>query len=171
MCEKEVNMVLVFEIALVLVLFICLIYGIKYLLLLAVKQNADNAFEQLYKALPKFYGAVEKLISEIRTLAPENTSLVTDTQNLISQALNFSIEKDGNERIIAYANVIAENVKKLAETTENINKDRYNLLFSDFAKVKNKYNAAAKKLRRYADVFPTSFYARLKKITIMDYLN
>ena len=161
---KEVCMVLVFEIALVIILFVCLIYGIKYIMLLSVKHNADKNFEKLCSVLPKLYGDLTKMFSNSGC---ENSIPFQDTQKLISQALNFSPEKDGNERIIAYANSIMKNALILADMIS----EKDNKLFADYEKIKNKYNKSAEKLRHYADVFPTSFYARLKKIKTMDYLN
>ena len=157
-------MVLVFEIALVIILFVCLVYGIKYIVLLSVKHDADKNFEKLCNALPKFYGALNEMFSNSGC---ENSIPFQDTQKLISKALDFSAEKDGNERIIAYANSIMKNALILADMVS----EKDNKLFADYEKLKNQYNKSAQKLRHYADVFPTSFYARLKKIKTMDYLN
>jgi hypothetical protein len=132
-----------------------------------VKQNADTAFENVCKALPKLYEDINVLISGLQV----NPALANDTKSLIAQARDFSFKKDGNERIIAYANTIIENTRELVNGSSADDAERFGRLISDFEKIKNKYNNSAVKLRHYADVFPTSFYARLKKISIMDYLN
>lgn len=168
-------MVLFFEIAMVVILVITLVYGIKYIMLLVVKYEADKDFKNLFKALSNQYKAVNTLLPILFALSPESSSIIEDTKNLMSKAVDFSIEKDGNERIIAYANSILENadivLNSISETnTENADIKEYVKILNGFEKYKNKYNKSAKRLRHYADVFPTSFFARLKRITTMDYM-
>ena len=168
-------MVLFFEIAMVVILVITLVYGIKYIMLLVVKYEADKDFKNLFKALSNQYKAVNTLLPILSALSPESSSIIEDTKNLISKAVDFSIEKDGNERIIAYANSILENadivLNSISETnTENADIKEYVKILNGFEKYKDKYNKSAQRLRHYADVFPTSFFARLKRITIMDYM-
>lgn len=168
-------MILIIEIAAVIILLVCLLYVIKYIILLTVKHNADNAFAKLCKILPKFYESVIILFSTQDTLSADDNLLAENTKNLIYQALNFSAAKDGNERIIAYANSILNNAKQFVEAASEkgysgVNAEQYNKALENFNKTKNNYNLCAQKLRHYADVFPTSLFARLKKIKIMDYL-
>ena len=168
-------MILLFEFIAVLILFVCLLYGIKYILLLLAKYKADKAFDDVFAFLPKLYDSVNDLFSTLYALSAENVILVENTRKLISQAKNFSIKKDGNERIIAYANSIAENVQTITDSVSqdnvaNINIQKYGKTLEEFNKVKKYYNGSAQKLRHYVDVFPTSFFARLKKIKTMDYL-
>ena len=169
-------MILIIEVAAVIILFICLLYVIKYIMLISVKHNADKAFGILCTALPKFYEAVIILFSTQDTLSSDDNLLAENTKNLIYKALNFSAAKDSNEKIIAFANSISENAKSFAEAAaqkgyNSVNMEQYSKALENFNNIKNNYNRSAQKLRHYADVFPTSFFARLKKIKTMDYLN
>jgi len=169
-------MILVIEIAAVIILVFCLSYVIKYGILLTVKHDADKAFGELFAVLPKLYEAVITLFSTQDALSEEDRTLAENTKTLIFKALNFSVAKDGNERIIAYANSILDNTEKFIEIAAEksytgINAGQYNSLLEGFNKTKKHYNDCAKKLRHYIDVFPTSFFARVKKIKTMDYMN
>lgn len=167
-------MILLIEIAIVIILFIALLYGIKYALLISIKYNADKDFNILFNNLNKHYDIINTLFSNLPYISQECSELTENTKNLIFQAYNFSIQKDGNERIIAYANSILENTNKIIEATEgketNIDIQKYNNELSKFNVIKENYNHSARNLRHYADVFPTSLFARLKKIKTMDYL-
>ena len=159
-----------------MIVFICLWLGINYLLLLHAKKNADRTMLDVCIKLQQQYDAIINLFSQFHILSLENRTLVQNTKKLISQAQEFSQEKDRNEMIIAYANTILENVKKVTESIFEKEPDneyikKYNYLLAVFTKVKDDYNKAARKLRHYVDVFPTSFFARLKGITTMDILN
>ena len=109
-------------------------------------------------------------------LSLENRTLVQSTKKLISTAQEFTIEKDGNERIIGYANSILDNVQKFAvsileKEPENEPLKKYNYLLAVFNKPKEDYNKSAQRLKHYVDTFPTSFYARLKNIKTMDFFS
>ena len=167
---------LLLEIFSVVLLLISLWLGIKYLILLTVKHNADRAFEKLCSKLKKQYELIDTLFSQFSVMSVEERSFTENIKNLISQAAEFSIEKDGNERIIGYANSILENVEIFVDgivqkDAENQNVQKYNSKMLDFNKTKDSYNKSAKILRHYVDVFPTSLMARLKEIKTMDYLN
>ena len=104
----------------------------------------------------------------------ENRNLVQTTKKLISQAQDFSIEKDGNERIVGYANSILANVQTFTEAIlekepENDSVMKFKYLQAVFDRAKDDYNLSAQKLKHYVDTFPTSFYARLKCIKTMDF--
>ena len=158
------------------VIFICLWSGIKYLLLLEAKRNADRAMSEVCNKLTQQYDAITNMFSQFHILSLENRTIVQNTKKLIAQAQDFSPEKDRNEIIIAYANSIIENVKKVTDSIlekepDNVYIQKYNYLLAVYTKVRDDYNTSARKLRHYVDYFPTSFFARLKGITTMDLLN
>ena len=144
----------------IMIVFICLWLGINYLLLLHAKKNADRTMLDVCIKLQQQYDAIINLFSQFHILSLENRTLVQNTKKLIAQAQEFS----------------QENVKKVTESIFEKEPDneyikKYNYLLAVFTKVKDDYNKAARKLRHYVDVFPTSFFARLKGITTMDILN
>lgn len=171
----EVYMILVIGFF-IIVLFICLWLGIKYLLLLNAKCCADKSMNNIFNKLSNQYDVIMSLFSQFSVLSLESRSLVQNTKKLIAQAQEFSVEKDGNEIIIAYANTIFENVQKFTDSITEKSPDDNNVIkycyqLAVFNKSKEEYNACAKKLSHYVDTFPTSFFARLKNIKTMDYLN
>ncbi len=158
------------------IVFICLWLGIKYLLLIQAKQNSDKAFAGVYIKLQPQYDAIINLFSQFPVLSLENRTLVQNTKKLILTAQDFTIEKDGNERIIGYANSILNNVQRFAVSVlekepDNESIKKYNYLLAVFNKPKEDYNKSAQRLKHYVDTFPTSFYARLKDIKTMDFFN
>lgn len=158
------------------IVFICLWLGIKYLLLIQAKQNSDKAFAGVYNKLQPQYDAIINLFSQFPVLSLENRTLVQNTKKLILTAQDFTIEKDGNERIIGYANSILNNVQRFAVSVlekepDNESIKKYNYLLAVFNKPKEDYNKSAQRLKHYVDTFPTSFYARLKDIKTMDFFN
>ena len=161
------------EICVIIILLVCLWIAWNYILLIIAKRNVDNEFSQLFMMLKEYYTLILTYLEENQNCIQEQT-LVEQTNQYIEKAANFSIEKDGNERIIAYANSIINDLQ-LIQGSMNTSDDEPNnnmLKFQDrFNKVKESYNESAKKLRHYADVFPTSLLARLKKIFIVDYMN
>jgi len=153
-----------------------LFLGIKYTTLLFAKRNADKEFQNIDTELKKYYEVVKELFSHFSGLSVEDEKLAEDTQKLIAAASDFSIEKDGNERIIGYANSILENTKNFVDSitaadAENMNVKQYKTYLQKFNREKEYYNKSAQYLRHYVDVFPTSLMARLKLIKTMDYLN
>ena len=158
------------------IVFICLWLGIKYLLLIQAKQTSDKAFAGVYNKLQPQYDAIINLFSQFPVLSLENRTLVQNTKKLILTAQDFTIEKDGNERIIGYANSILNNVQRFAVSVlekepDNESIKKYNYLLAVFNKPKEDYNKSAQRLKHYVDTFPTSFYARLKDIKTMDFFN
>ena len=169
-------MFLVFEILTVLILFVSLIYGIKYILLLSAKRNTDKSFCKTFDELLLLYEEIITLFSLNPADSFDDKNLVGDTKKLISEAKTFSIQTDSNERIIAYANTILENTKTFTDRIcekegENLSIKNYNKQVNEFNKTKELYNSSAIKLKYYVDVFPTSLFARLKDIKTVDFLN
>jgi TolA-binding protein len=160
----------------IIVLLICLWLGIKYLLLLNAKRIADKSMNNIFNKINNQYDVIMSLFSQFSVLSLESRNLVQNTKKLIAQAQDFSVEKDGNEIIIAYANTIFENVQKFTDsiiekTPDDNNVTKYYYQLAVFNKSKEEYNTCAKNLRHYVDTFPTSFFARLKSIKTIDYLN
>ena len=169
-------MFFVLKLLLVVFLLICLFLGIKYIILLRAKSVADKSFLNIFNKLNQLYEDTMFLFSQFSVLSMEDRMLVQNTKKLITEAQSFVIEKDGNERIIGYANAILENVKIFSDSIlvkdpENMHISKYIYLLAIFNKAKKDYNRSAEYLRHYVDTFPTSFYARLKKIRTMDYIN
>ena len=167
---------IIIKLIFIAIIFTCLWFGIKYLLLIQAKQNSDKAFVGVYNKLQPQYDVIINLFSQFPVLSLENRSLVQNTKKLISTAQEFTIEKDGNERIIGYANSILNNVQKfvvsiLEKEPDNESIKKYNYLMAVFNKPKEDYNKSAQRLKHYVDTFPTSFYARLKDIKTMDFFN
>ena len=161
------------EICVIIILLVCLWIAWNYILLIIAKRNVDNEFSQLFMVLKEYYTLILTYLEENQNCIQEQ-ALVEQTNQYIEKAANFSIEKDGNERIIAYANSIINNLQLIQGSMNTSNDEPNNDMhkFQDrFNKVKESYNESAKKLRHYADVFPTSLLARLKKIFIVDYMN
>ena len=162
------------EICVIIILLVCLWIAWNYILLIIAKRNVDKEFSQLFEMLKEYYALIRMYLEENQNCIQEQ-ALVEQTYQYIDKATNFSIEKDGNERIIAYANSIINNLQLIQSSTNTPDNsiDNSNILkFQDkFNKVKETYNKSAIKLRHYADVFPTSLLARFKKIFIVDYMN
>lgn len=162
------------EICVIFILLVSLWIAWNYVLLIIAKHNVDKEFSKLFEMLKEYYALIRIYLGKNQNCIQEQT-LVEQTNQYIEKAANFSIEKDGNERIIAYANSIINNLQLIQDSMntsddEPSNNDMHK--FQDrFNKVKESYNESAKKLRHYADVFPTSILARLKKIFIVDYMN
>lgn len=154
--------------------YICLWLGVKYILLLKAKRDADKSLTDIYYKLQQQYEAIISLFSQFHILSLENRNLLQNTKKLISLARDFSIEKDGNERIIGYANSILENVQIITDSVlekepENDYIMRFRYLQAVFNRAKDEYNVSAQKLKHYVDTFPASFFARLKNIRTMDF--
>ena len=169
-------MFFVLKLLLIVFLLICLYFGIKYIILLRAKSAADKSFLNIFNKLNQLYEDTMFLFSQFSVLSMEDRMLVQNTKKLIAAAQCFVIEKDGNERIIGYANAILENAKNfsdsiLAKDPENMHISKYIYHWAIFNKAKKIYNGSAENLRHYVDTFPTSFYARLKKIRTMDLIN
>lgn len=167
------------EIIICIFLLVCLWGCINYFLLMVSKYQADICFRDLSKKIKEQYYNIRSFLSRSSDYV-KDTKLVNETQTYISNALNFTIKDDGNERIIGYANAIFNNVKKIiTEIKENSDKNNtieqmiqnYMQASKEFEEAKNRYILTSKKLRHYVDVFPTSLMARLKNIKTMDYIN
>jgi len=164
------------KLAFLIIIFVCLWVGVKYLLLLHAKSKANIALFEVCNKLTQQYDAILYLFSQFHVLSLENRTLVQNTKKLIAKAQDFTPENERNEMIIAYANSILENVKKFTDSIlekepENEYIKKYNYLLAVYNKVKDDYNTSARRLRHYADTFPTSLIARFEGITTMDYLN
>ena len=164
------------KLAFLIIILTCLWIGVKYLLLLHAKSNADKAMFEVCNKLIQQYDAILSLFSQFHVLSLENRTLVQNTKKLIAKAQDFTPENDRNEMIIAYANSILENVKKFTDSIiekepENEYIKKYNYMLAVYTKSRDDYNASARKLRHYVDVFPTSLFARFERISMMDYLN
>ena len=166
------------EIIAIIILLLALWLSINYALLKGEHYSAEKAFEHIYKIIKAQYGEVQEFLDLVKTNSAQK-ELIDETLGYITKALGFSIEKDGNERIIGYANAISENTKKIKTeiaSKENLDENIKNVLgkyesaLNNFNKEKDAYNLTAKRLRHYLDVFPTSFMARLQRITTIDYL-
>lgn len=162
------------EICIIIILLACLWITWNYVLLIITKRNVDKEFNQLFEKLKEYYALIRVYLEKNQNYIQEQ-ALIEQTNKYIEKAVDFSIEKDGNERIIAYANSIINNLQLIQNSTntpDNFTENSDFLKFQDkFDKAKKSYNASAIKLRHYADVFPTSLLARFKKIFIVDYIN
>lgn len=167
---------LIIELITVIILLICLWVGLNYIMLIISKYNADKNFNILFEHLKLQYETINNILSQFSLLPQDKQKLLDETKKYISQATNFSIETDGNERIIAFANAICKNIEILINVfeeynTNNPNIDKYLGMQKEFNRIKDSYNKTAEKLKHYVDVFPSSLMARMKKITTMDYIN
>ena len=114
------------------------------------------AFDLLHAQIIKRYDLILNALNNVA-----NSNLAEETRILIKKALEFSVQQEGRDRIIRFANAIFDNSKKLSLTLEEDN---------EFEFAKTQYNDFAKQLRHYIDVFPTSFMARVSLIITKDYL-
>ena len=141
------------------VLFLALIIwlSVKYFVLIGANRIALNAFNIIHAQINKRYGLILNRLDS----CTDNQELASDTKNLILKALEFSLVKDGTERIIRFANAIFDNIENLSITIEDD---------SDYNSAKTHYNTSVKELRHYVDVFPTSLMARMLRIKFLDSL-
>ena len=161
---------LFFEIVLIVILLICLWLAFHYIKLLCAKNKADKAFIKFFEKLKKQAVKTQSFLEELKSANNIDIELINQTQGFISKLLEFSIEKDGNERIIGYSNAITLNINKLLTELENNNEQITVYVNSrqDFIKAKEDYNNAIKPLKRCVDVFPSSLMARFKRFTFLD---
>ncbi len=168
---------LLMEIAFVIILLICLWCIINYTMLMFTKHSADKIFELTFIEINKQYEYISQILLTNNLFEQEQCPLSDETKSLINTASSFSVEKDGNERIIGYANAINKNMQTLIQSIKeefySTNKDIINYLEKqkEFEKIKKHYNETAKSLKHFVDVFPTSLMARLKNIRTMDFLD
>ncbi len=170
--------IVLFEIVVIAILVICLWVAWKYILLVMSKSNADKAFSKLAFVLQKNYDNIELFLNSSLNFIGENRDFINKILENISKAKDFSIEKDGNERIIGYANSILNSTQEILDILENSNNSeeinclcqRYKASHANFITEKNNYNLKAQQLRHYVDVFPTSLISRFKNIKTMDYI-
>jgi len=168
-------MVLLIGIIAIIILSVLLWLGINYLMLSICKYRADKMFFTLDKYLKEEYKVIYDVLTQLNLLTLDKQKLLDDTKRFLSQALDFSIEKDGNERIIGYANAILENIKIISnlsnEIADNPSLNKLKNMQKKSEQLINDYNNSAQKLKHYVDVFPSSLMARLKRISTMDYIN
>lgn len=167
---------IVLKIVLIILLLLILWLSVKYVLLLCAKRNADIVFNKFLKKLKEHAEVVDLLLEESMKYPDIDKDKINETKEYISKLQGFSVEKDGNERIIGYTNAVFNNVRDMytvmyasENKTEILTK--YNALNKEFETEKNAYNTSAGILKHYADVFPTSLFARLKNIRTMDFVN
>ena len=129
---------------------------IKYMTLVICDKKVCVAFDLLHAQIIKRYDLILNALNNVA-----NSNLAEETRILIKKALEFSVQQEGRDRIIRFANAIFDNSKKLSLTLEEDN---------EFEFAKTQYNDFAKQLRHYIDVFPTSFMARVSLIITKDYL-
>lgn len=159
------------KIVLLIILLLCLRFAWSYIMLVTAKHNTKETFNKLFEKLKEYVLKIQCLLEEIKDNEKVNSDTVNETEDFITKLLSFSFEKDGNERIIGYANAIYLNMEKLLpviKETEAFSK--YTDFTKEFEQEKEKYNSTAKKLQHYVDVFPSSFIARLKGIKYFDYI-
>ena len=140
----------------VLFLAVLILLFVKYMTLVICDKKVCVAFDLLHAQIRKRYDLILNALKN-----KEDSALADETRNLIKKALDFSVQKDGRDRIIRFANAIFENSEKLALQIDADN---------EFVFAKTQYNDFAKQLRHYIDVFPTSFMARVSLIITKDYL-
>ena len=171
------NIVLI-EIITIIVLLVCLWVALKYIMLVMKKYKADIAFGIFYKILMEQYNIISAFMENVKIMLPDG-KIINETYDLIAKAKELTIKKDGNERIIGYANAITEKAKQifiLLNNSEVKNEmllkelEKYSNSVKKFNVEKEKYNSVAQKLKYYVDVFPTSLMARLMHITTMDFM-
>ena len=169
-----------FEIFIVVLLLICLWISWKYIMLTISKHNADKAFNNFKENLNIEYKNVRDFLLLSQPYINDINNIIPATLDFIVKSSSFTVEKDGNERIIGYANAILNNTKNIYKEVNSIENKQNKLsdailIFEksqkEFNKQKEIYNLHAEILKKYVDTFPSSLIARLKKITTMDYIN
>jgi len=169
---------LLLEITFVIILLICLWCIVNYMMLILTKRSTDKLFHIVLSELKKLYEYILQILSENTLFEQEQNQIVEETKNLINTASVFSVSKDGNERIVGYANSILKNIQNLLDGIKekeafltDANIQNFVEKQKEFNKIKQHYNESAKNLKHFADVFPTSLMARLKCIRTMDFLD
>ena len=155
-------------------LFIVLVLYITtaYFNLVFTKKDVFKLFKKLDLKLNARYGlAIElsKIINDsnkqeyISKICNHLRVLTNDYKN-IDRKLALNIE------ISSFVKQAIERIKKDNYLqTEYINLiEEYQVLENDISELSIKYNQIAKKLRKYVDIFPTSFIARLVNIKYTD---
>ena len=164
---------LFFEILLVVIMCLCLRVAWAYIMLIVAKYRADKSFDAFFSALKKHISNTKEFLNSLNNSENIDAKLVNETIGFISKLTDFSVEKDGNERIAGYANAITINLEKILIPLEenSYQSDLYQKFRTSeqsFKKIKTDYNSKALKLKHYVDVFPSSLIARFKKIRTMD---
>ena len=169
-----------FEITTIVILIIGLWICYKYIMLTISKHNADKSFCNFKENLNSEYNNIKDFFMLSKLYVNNNQDIIPITIDLIVKASSFTIEKDGNERIIGFANAIFNNTNKVYKEVDLLENKPENLSIAiktfekskdKFNKQKEIYNNHAKILKKYVDTFPTSLIARLKRITTMDFMN
>ena len=170
--------ILLIEILVLVILSITLCMMLSYAVLKTEKYKVDIVCEDFYENLKTQYNNVREFLNSVKESSAQR-DLIDEVLGNITKAMEMSEEKDGNERIIGYANYIfakADDIKQEIKSAENQGEDiisalqNYEASQDKFKTKKDNYNESIKRLKRYVDVFPTSFVARLKYITTKDFI-
>ena len=166
---------LFFESLLIVILCLCLYTAQAYIMLIISKCRGDKSFDILFIELKKHIFITKEFLESFNNSDNIDAELVNETISFITKLTDFSVEKDGNERIIGYANAIFINMEKiLILLTENNFQNnvykKYQISEQNFENTKLIYNSKAKRLKHYIDTFPSSLIARFKNIRTMDYI-
>ena len=161
------------EILLLVVMCLCLRVAWAYIMLIVAKCRTDKSFDVLFGGLKKHISNTKEFLYSLNNSENIDVKLVNETIGFISKLTDFSVEKDGNERIAGYANAITINLEKIFASLEENScscdlYQKYKASEQSFNKIKTDYNSKALKLKHYVDVFPSSLIARFKKINTMD---
>ena len=163
----------------IIFLLICLWVGVKYLALITAKKNAYREFNKFCKELIIHYESILPALFASKKFMQNEKDTISETINFINKAKDFTIEKDGNERIIGYANAIFKNINDIIQKSDSYTNEKeafynalakYNESKNNFDNEIKKYNHSAKTLKHYVDVFPSSLIARFLNIKTMDYI-
>ena len=142
---------------------------IKYFAYKIAKNEAFNEFDTIKKQIDNQYDFILYLISKYESSMVNEQKQITEIKDLITKAKNFSLEKDGADIIIAFANAVFQKTEGIVTNYTDI-LEEYRSSHTKFNNYAEKYNNAAKKLRYYIDVFPTSFICRLSKVKTLNYI-
>lgn len=163
------------KVLLIIFFLLCLWFAWQRTLLIIAYRNACHSFNKFFADFKKYTEVICMFLDEYQKITNADIEKVNKTFEFISKIRDFSVEVDGNERIIGYMNAILSNaddllsVFELEENKSDIH-EKYLISKKNFETEKEKYNNDAKILKHYVDVFPTSFIARLKDIRFVDYV-
>ena len=169
-------MIFVISIA-ILFLLVFILVSIKFIALILSRNNAEKMFYKLHKCLLMQYDLILQLLSESSKFMHNENAMISETVDLINKSKEFTLKKDGSDRIIAYANTVLHNIDDIIKKSETYIEDKqgflnvlekYNSENTKFVNVAEHYNTSAKHLRHYIDVFPTSLIARFINIKTMN---
>ncbi len=170
-----------------LIYVICIIVIIKVLnffwAILSLGYKRDRAYKlfmQTDKLIKSECHLLYQIVPILSGTAGEEKETLSDVAGIISELSKLDDSYKNIDRKIALHEILTKQTEKMfSEINNNKNAfsykslteiiNQYNELHGEIDTKKMRYNDAARSLRKSTEVFPSSFFARLRKILPLDY--